>query len=182
MEVIQLDENSDDEIDKPESAKTIIRIESDDDSASVSSHDIEIYVDSDNNDDEVVCLEDTSSDRSDDEDDNVSEEPLAHGSDSRNKCSEANQDLPRYIEKSDDDNAVDFDLFDFEEQTVLPIPLGSPDNLNEDLNTLDDFRSETVDELREIVPSDEEDTRFGDILSQQLVASSPEDIFHDLGR
>ena len=169
MEVIQLDENSDDEIDKPESPKTIIRIVQD-----------LIYVDSDNNDEEVVCLEDTSSDKSEDEDDNVSEEPLAHGSDSRNNCSEATQDLPRYIEKSDDDNAVDFDLFDFEEQTALA--LGSPDNLNEDFNTFEDFESETVDELREIITSDEDDTKFGDVLSQQLVASPPQDIFHDLGK
>ena len=188
MEVIQLDEDSDDEIAKPESLQNVIRIESDDDS-SVSSHRndeaLEIYVESDNNEEEVVCLEDTSSDRSDDEDDNVAGEihgSRPHSTNKSSKAFNAKQDLPSLFEKTDDDNAVDFDLFDFEEQTVLPIPLGSPDNLNEDLNTLDDFRSETVDELREILPSDEEDTKFGDILSQQLVASSPEDIFHDLGR
>ena len=188
MEVIQLDEDSDDEITKPESAQNIIRIESDDDSLSSHRNEetLEIYVESDNNEEEVVCLEDTSSDRSEDEDNNGAEEEI-HGSrpDSINKSSEAfnaKQDLPSYIEKTDDDNAVDFDLFDFEEQTTLPLPLGSPDNLNEDLNTFDDFKSETVDELREIVASDEEDTKFGDILSQQLVASSPHDIFHDLGK
>ena len=119
-----------------------------------------------------VCLADTSSERSvteDEDDDNDSEE--LHGSRpvSINKSSEAykaNQDLPSSIEKTDDDNAVDFDLFDFQEQPDIC----SPDNLNEDLNTFDDFKSETVDELREIITSDE-DTKFGDILSQQLLSS-----------
>ena len=182
MEVIQLDEDSDDEIDKSESSQNIIRIESDDDSLSSNKNEeaLEIYVDSDNNEEEeeeVVCLEDTSSERSEDGD----EDAAVPGScpDSINKSSENNQDLPSYIEKTDD-NAVDFDLFDFEEQNALP--QGSPDNLNEDLNTFDDFESETVDELRDIITSDEDDTKFGDILSQQLVASPPHDIFRDLGR
>ena len=186
MEVIQLDEDSDDEIDKLESPKNIIRIESDDDSHISHKHEgtLEIYVESDNE-EEVVCLEDTSSDRSDvnceDEDDNnAAEEPPGSRPHSINKSSEAfkaKQDLPIYIEKTDDDNAVDFDLFDFEEQPAVV----SPDNLNEDLNTFDDFQSETVDELQEIITSDE-DTKFGDILSQQLVASSSHDILQDLGK
>ena len=184
MEVIQLDEDSDDEIDKSESSQKIIRIESDDDSLSSNKNEeaLEIYVDSDNNEEEeeeVVCLEDTSSDRSEDGDEDAAVELPGSCPDSINKSSENNQDLPSYIEKTDD-NAVDFDLFDFEEQTALP--QGSPDNLNEDLNTFDDFESETVDELRDIITSDEDDTKFGDILSQQLVASPPHDIFHDLGR
>ena len=184
MEVIQLDEDSDDEIDEIESPKNIIRIESDDDSHISHKNEgtLEIYVESDNNEEEVVCLEDTSSERSvteDEDDDNDSEE--LHGSRpvSINKSSEAykaNQDLPSSIEKTDDDNAVDFDLFDFQEQPDIC----SPDNLNEDLNTFDDFKSETVDELREIITSDE-DTKFGDILSKQLV-SSPHDILQDLGK
>ena len=184
MEVIQLDEDSDDEIDKSESSQNIIRIESDDDSLSNNKNEetLEIYVDSDNNEEEeeeVVCLEDTSSERSEDGDEDATVELPGSCPDSINKSSENNQDLPSYIEKTDD-NAVDFDLFDFEEQTALP--QGSPDNLNEDLNTFDDFESETVDELRDIITSDEDDTKFGDILSQQLVASPPHDIFRDLGR
>ena len=184
MEVIQLDEDSDDETDKH---KNIIRIESDDDSHISHKHEgtLEIYVESDNNEEEVVCLGDTSSDRSDinsedKNDNNAAEELNGSRPHSNNKSSEActaKQDLPIYIEKTDDENAVDFDLFDFEEQPAVV----SPDNLNEDLNSFDDFQSETVDELQEIITSDE-DTKFGDILSQQLVASSSHDILQDLGK
>ena len=171
MEVIQLDEDSDDEIDGIQKA---INIQSDQES-NRDEEALEILVGSDIDNETVVFLDDTSTDNDDNSRDVEFEEEVHI--ESSNSCQEY-LDLPSTsnIEKTDD-NAVDVDLFDFEEVVE------SPDNFDEGLNTFD-YQSETVDELREIVSSDEDDTKFGDVLSEQLLSSPepPGDITRHLGR
>ena len=171
MEVIQLDEDSDDEIDE---IQKVINIQSDQDS-NRDEEALEILVGSDIDNETVVFLDDTSTDNDDNSRDVEFEEEVHI--ESSNSCQEY-LDLPSTsnIEKTDD-NAVDVDLFAFEEVVE------SPDNFDEGLNTFD-YQSETVDELREIVSSDEDDTKFGDVLSEQLLSSTepPGDITRHLGR
>ena len=173
MEVIQLDEDSDDEIDE---IQKVINIQSDQDS-NRDEEALEILVGSDIDNETVVFLDDTSTDNDDNSRDVEFEEEVHI--ESSNSCQEYSDLLSTStcnIEKTDD-NAVDVDLFAFEEVVE------SPDNFDEGLNTFD-YQSETVDELREIVSSDEDDTKFGDVLSEQLLSSPepPGDITRHLGR
>ena len=170
MEVIQLDEDSDGEIDKLQSPGNVISIQSD--QGSQIEEGLEILVETDTE-EEVVCLDDTSTD-SDNDDVGIAEDIKIDSRRRSTHSSQENQVLPilsaSSIEKTDD-NAVD--LFDFEEaceENTFEVH----DNLNEDLNTFDDYRSETVEELREIISSDEDEknSNVGDVLSEKLLSSS----------